>query len=217
MPRAPSGCLRAEAPRLMVSLALGRSPCSTWIPQPFDCLRLSRITLHFLTGMGWCADERGHHTAKRLKTRVNESRPITDNTLTSPPTHALDSGSKSPHLIRVDTLLGLCHQAAHQVLHHGHAGGSTYLQLRDILRVNPDSFSADSNGPYNDSAGRCHLLEFCRLSSSAAWRGPLASAVMYGRVLSVSIRVDTRSWPFQRSRSRCNAWRSCAVRYPDPF
>ena len=76
----------------------------------------------------------------------------------------------------------------------------------------PASFSAASNGLRQRSSRSSVICSnLARESFNCKCFGPLASAVMYGRLISVSITVESSILAFSAaSRKRCNAWRSAA-------
>jgi hypothetical protein len=75
------------------------------------------------------------------------------------------------------------------------------------LAANPASFNALSNG-FLQRLSRSAVIcsKFARVSFSCKCFGPLASAVIYGRLISLSNKVDSSILAFSAaSRSRCNA------------
>ena len=142
-------------------------------------------------------DQLGHHAAQGLdaqgQRRDVEQQHVLD---LAGQDAALDGGAHGHHLVGVDALVRLlAEDLLHQLLDLRDAGrAADQHHLVDLRwRSRPASFSAWRAGPDRalDAGRRSSCSSLARVSFSVEVLGPEASAVMNGRLISVSCVVDS--------------------------
>ena len=144
----------------------------------------------FLGGDGGVAlDQRGEHAAQRLDAERQRGHVEQEHVLDFALEHAaLDGGADGDDFVRVHALVrGLSDELVGGLHHFGHAGHAAdehqFVNLR--RRSMPASFRQSFTGPMvrsNRSSHSCSIL--ARVSFILMCFGPLASAVMNGRLIS---------------------------------
>ena len=186
--------VRWNLPSVRLSRAIGRSPCSTctstlvWLSAAVENVSLFRVGIVVLRGISVVITPPSVSMPSDSGVTSSSSR-----SLTSPREHAgLDRRADRDDLVRVHALVRLL---AEQLLHD-------LLHLRDARRAADEHDLVDlasastpgvgerllASGRPSAAAGRRRAARTSRASaSSTRCFGPVASAVMNGRLISVSI------------------------------
>jgi len=216
MPRGAGGMpSNRNLPRVMLSFAIARSPCRTWMSTAVWLSSAVENTSVFFTGMVVLRSINLVITPPRVST-PNESGVTSSNntSLTSPaktppwiaaPTETTSSGltplfgSLPPVTFRTNSCtIGM------------RVAPPTKTTSSILLMDKPASLITALNG-VKQRCSRWSVIcsNFARVSFNSKCFGPLASAVMYGRLISVSMTLLSSILAFSAaSRKRCRAWRS---------
>ena len=225
MPRGAGGMpSRLNWPSDMLSAAIGRSPCSTWIVTARLVVLSRAEDLALLDRDGRVAlDDRRHHAAQRLDAQGQRRHVQQQHVLDLAGQHAaLQRRADRHHLVRVDAPVRLLAASACAPAPAPSACGSSRRPAR-LRRCPPPSAwhraAPARTGPrQRSSRSSVNCSNFARVSFICRCFGPLASAVMNGRLISVSITLDSSILAFSAaSLSRCSAWRSLRRSMPFSF
>ena len=206
-----------KRPSVRLSAAIGRSPCSTWISTAvWLSAAVEKISL-FCVGMVVLRSMSfGHDTAQRLDAQRQRGDVEQEDVLHVAGQHAaLNGRADGDDFVRVDALVRLlAEDSLHQLLDDAACASirrrarTSSMSLGCQLRVR--RAPASPARPCARRGRRSSCSNFARVSVRSRCFGPDASAVMNGRLMSVShARSTARILAFSAaSFRRCSAIRS---------